>query len=99
MRLSYGEIQAKEHALKYEIAQQRGFLSLGVATVVVARDLVNLSEELGREVGTDLDWILRSFAHHPEAEQHPDKTWQVTFMARSLAKLRAGCLRQNVTFV
>lgn len=99
MGLSYGEAQAKEHAMKYEIAQQRGFLSLGAIPVVIARDLVNLSEGLGREVGTDLEWILRSFAHHPEAERHPDKTWQVSFMARSLAKLRANRSRPIVSFV
>jgi hypothetical protein len=89
MGLSYEENQAKEHALKYEIAQQRGFMSMGVPSGSIAIDLVDASESLGREVGVDLEWILGIFTRHPEAEARRDIVNEVVFAARSLAKVRA----------
>ena len=98
MGLSYEENQAKEHDLKYEIAQQRGFMTMGMDSDSIAIDLVDASEGLGREVGVDLEWILGIFAHHSEAEARPDEVKDVLFKARSLAKARAGRSKPAIFF-
>lgn len=90
MGSSYDKRRDAEYALKREVAEQRGFLRLGTPSVRVAREIVDLSQDLGREVGVDLESILGMFKQSHASQAADDKIVQVVFLARSLAKMRAA---------